>query len=150
MNKLKVGFLISILIVLATIIIVPFLMPNPFGSGEFACYLVGKLLLGITLICSLCFALLSNSQNGSKSVIVGLSLLLQLVPLGLRYLLLSNNQGKFAWFTVILAVSLIAYILVSLGLSFQNSKMAKRDEISLGNEIKIQEEKRLATDEENN
>ena len=149
MNRLKVGFLISILIVLITIIVIPFLMPNGFGNGELACYIIAKVLLGATLICSLCFALLSNSENGSKTVIVGLSLGLQLVPLGLRFLLLSNNQNKYVWFTVILAVSAIAYILVTLGLSFQNTKMAKRDEIALGNEIPVQSEKRLATDEEN-
>ena len=149
MNRLKVGFLISVLIVLITVIVVPFLMPNGFGNAELACYIVAKVLLGATLICSLCFALLSNSNNGSKSVIVGLSLLLQLVPLGIRYLLLSNNQTKFVWFTLILAFSVIVYILISLGLSFQNVKMAKRDEIAQGNEIPLQQEKRLVTDEEN-
>ena len=149
MNRLKVGFLISILIVLITIIVIPFLMPNPFGNSELACYIVAKVLLGITLLCSCCFIIMSKAENGSKTVIVGLSLFLQLVPLGLRYLLLSDNSSKFVWYTIILAVALIAYILIGLGLSFQNSKMEKRDGISAGNEIPVQEEKRLATDGEN-
>ena len=149
MNRIKIGFLVSSLIVLATLIIVPFFLDNSFGSAELAWYIVAKVVLGITLIVSTVYAFLSNAKNGTSTVLCSLALGLQIVPLGLRYILLSNSDSKFVWYTLILALCLIVYIVLATGLSFQSNKMEKREEIAKGQEIEIQEEKRLATDEEN-
>ena len=124
----------------------PFLLDNSFKDVELACYVIYKVTIGIVLLASLVFVLLSPSFNGSKTVIFGYSVLLQITPLGIRYLLLSDIGSKFIWYSIIFIVLLLIYVVLIFGLSAQNKKMNKRNEISKGNEIDIQSEKRLADD----
>ncbi len=146
MSRIKIGFIISSCLVLIAVCVVPFLLNNDFETGALVSYIIAKVLIVLLLVGAIAFTLVSPSFNGSKGSILIIALLFQLVPLGLRYLLLANFDSKYVWYVVILVVTLVAFVSISFGLSEQNKKMLKRDEESLGKEIAVQEEKRLATD----
>lgn len=146
MTRGKLGFIISSVLVLIATAIIPIFMNNDFGGGELACYIIAKVLMGCALIVAIIYTLLSPSFNGSKGSILILAAVLQFVPLGLRYILLSSSGSKFIWYTVIFTIALVAFVSVSFGLSEQNKKMLERDEAAKGVEIEVKEEKRLATD----
>ena len=146
MERGKVGFLICSCLVLIAVCIIPIFMNNDFESGALVAYIIAKVLIAATLLAAIIYNLVSPSFNGSKGSILITAGLIQIVPLGLRYILKINGDSKYIWYIVVLVVTLVIFIGVSFGLSEQNKKMLKRDEISVGKEIEVKEEKRLATD----
>lgn len=146
MTRGKVGFIIVSILVLVAVVLIPFLMKNDFGNGELAAYLVAKIIIGILLIVSVIYALLSKSFTGTRGVILSMGFVFQIVPLFLRLILNTNSDSKYIWYVIILIAVLIAYIGLSFGLSGQSKAMDEREEIAKSNTIEVQEEKRLATD----
>ena len=146
MERGKVGFLICSCLALIAVCIIPIFMNNDFESGALVAYIIAKVLIAATLLAAIIYNLVSPSFNGSKGSILITAGLIQIVPLGLRYILKINGDSKYIWYIVVLVVTLVIFIGVSFGLSEQNKKMLKRDEISVGKEIEVKEEKRLATD----
>lgn len=148
MKRLKICFIIEALIVLALIIFVPFTLNNAFESNSFILYLASKFTFGLLFIAGVCYALFSKAKTGSSVTIVGLASLFQLVPFGIRFIAKADFDLK--WFVGILIIVFAVVIFVALmfGLSAQDKLAVKREEIAAGKTIEVEEEKRLATDEE--
>lgn len=149
MKRLQVGFIIEALIVLALIIIIPFTFKNEFTNEGLALYITSKVIFGILFIAGVCYGLLSKAKTGSSAMLVGLASLYQLIPLGIRYIALANFDLKWLVGILIIAFALIVYVAFIFGFSAQDKLAKKREEVSEGKTIEIQEEKRLATDKEN-
>lgn len=146
MERGKIGFLISSCLVLIAVCIVPIFLNNDFETGALVSYIIAKVLIVGGLLGAIIFNLVSPSFNGSKGTILITAGVFQIVPLGLRYILLSSAEHKYVWYIIVLVVTLVFFVAISFGLSEQNKRMLKRDEISEGKEIEVKEEKRLATD----
>ncbi len=150
MNRLKISFIIEALIVVILIIVIPFTQNNDFDNGGMALYLTSKIVLGLVFLSSVCYGLLSKAKTGSATVIVGLGAILQFVPIAMRALAKANFDQKWLVAILILALCIMLFVGLIFGLSYQDKKMIERDKVSEGETIPVVEEKRLATDGEEN
>lgn len=143
--KKNFWFLISSVLVLALVIIVPFLFTNKFPSdGALAVYLVSKIIFGLLLAGTVIFCFVKETSNGITLSLSILSGVAQFIPLAQRYLLQSNANSSIVWSVIILVLSLVAYV-AFLGLTLaSNKKMVKSNHMYEGKEIEIKEESTLA------
>ena len=144
MNYLKIAFVAIVMIVLGLVIGLPFTFDlSLLTDSSLTYYIISKVLFGVILIISAIFALLHKHPSGTSTVIFVLGLLYQLIPLGLRYLLLTGFGGAKTWAIIIMAFALIVYIGLILGLSYQDKKGAKAEETFKSKEIPVEEEKTI-------
>lgn len=144
MNYLKIAFVAIVMIVLGLVIGLPFTFDlSLLTDSSLTYYIISKVLFGVILIISAIYALLHKHPSGTSTVIFVLGLLYQLIPLGLRYLLLSGFVGAKTWAIIIMAFALIVYIGLILGLSYQDKKGAKAEETFKSKEIPVEEEKTI-------
>lgn len=148
MNRLKISFIITVIVVIAIGLIFTFSLGTNFPTNSaLAVFISAKVLVTLLLIAGASFAILSGAKTGSSASVVGVGILYQFIPLIVRYLVKSNvsHSVAFAWTIVLVALAL--YIVLGFGLSFQDKLMTQRDEATASNEIPVQAEKRLATDD---
>lgn len=138
--KKNFWFLISSLLVLALVIIIPFLFTKEFPSdGTLAVYLVSKILYGLLLVGTIVYCFFKETANGITLSLTILSSLFQLIPLSQRFVLQSSVKNSTVWGVLILVVSLLIYV-VFVGLILtSNKKMVKSNHSYEGNEIKVKE-----------
>jgi len=143
--KKNFWFLISSVLVLALVIIVPFLFTNKFPSdGALAVYLVGKIIYGLLLVGTIVYCFVKETSNGITLSLSLLSGLFQLIPLSQRLVLHSNANNPIVWSVLILVLSLVLYV-VFLGLSLtSNKKMVSSNHAYEGKEIAVKEESTFA------
>lgn len=150
MNKLKLCFLIEALIVLALIIILPFTQNNNFGNNELITYITAKVVFGLAFIITVIYACTTNYKTGNNTVLVTVSTLVQLIPLGIRYILLGSSEQKYLFSILLIAIPVIIYVGLLFGLNVQSKKMDDREKISEVKDIEIKEEKVVLEKKENN
>ena len=138
--KKNFWFLISSLLVLAVVIIIPFLFTEKFPSDEaLAVYLVSKILYGLLLIGTIVYCFCKETANGFTLSLTILGCLFQLIPLLQRFVLQSSVENSTIWGVLILVLSLLIYV-VFIGLILtSNKKMVKSNHSYEGNEIKVKE-----------
>ncbi len=86
--KKNFWFLISSTLVLALVIIVPFLFTNKFPSdGALAVYLVSKIIFGLLLAGTVVFCFVKETSNGITLSLSLISGVFKIIALGQRYLL---------------------------------------------------------------
>ncbi len=138
--KKNFWFLISSLLVLAVVIIIPFLFTEKFPSDEtLTVYLISKILYGLLFIGTIAYCFFKETANGFTLSLTGLSCLFQLIPLLQRFVLQSSVENSTIWGVLILVLSLLIYV-VFIGLILtSNKKMVKSNHSYEGNEIKVKE-----------
>ena len=135
MSRLKIAYLLDAAIAIALVIIIPLLLDNTFApANSLAYYLVAKIILGVIFLAAIAYGLLGKGANGSNTTIVAVATAYQLVPLLVRFLVLSKIPHADIIVVVTIAILTIAFIGLAFGLSYQDSKMIAREE-KAGNEI---------------
>ena len=143
--KKNIWFLISSILVLAVVIIIPFLFTKGFSSdGAFAVYLVGKILLGILLVATIIYCFIKETSNGITLSLAILSSSFQLIPLALRFMLQSKINNSIVWGVLILVISLLIYVIFVGLILTSNKKMVKSNHSYEGKEIPVREESLFA------
>ena len=138
MSRLKIAYFIDAVIAAALIVVIPFLLKNTFEpENSLAFYLVAKITLGVLFLSAIAYGFVGKAANGTNTTLVAVASVLQLVPLGIRYLVLSNVKHADIYVIVITAVIVIAYIGLAFGLSYQDKKMIAREEKAEGREIPV-------------
>lgn len=141
MSRLKIAYLLDAAIAIALVIIIPLLLDNTFApANSLAYYLVAKIILGVIFLAAIAYGLLGKGANGSNTTIVAVATAYQLVPLLVRFLVLSKIPHVDIIVVVTIAILTIAFIGLAFGLSYQDSKMIAREEVAAGKEIEVQEE----------
>lgn len=150
MNKLKISFIITSIVVVAIATIWTIALGNDFSTNSsLAVFISAKVLFTLLFICGVVYALISNAKTGSSATIVGIGILFQFIPLIIRLLVRSEVDNKVAYSWTIVLIALALFSVLVFGLSFQDKLMVEADKKSAANEIPVQAEKRLATDENN-
>ena len=91
MSRLKIAYLLDAAIAIALVIIIPLLLDNTFApANSLAYYLVAKIILGVIFLAAIAYGLLGKGANGSNTTIVAVATAYQLVPLLVRFLVLSK------------------------------------------------------------
>lgn len=149
MNKLKIAFICEFLIILSVVIAVPFMVNNDFSLTKgIGYYIAAKVIIGLLLFVSSGYAFFHSGPTGSNTVLVVTAALFQLIPMGIRYMLLALMPSADIWSIVIIAATLLIYCGLFFGLGYMDKKMADRDIVSAGHEIPVTEEKVILNDEE--
>lgn len=149
MNKLKIAFICEFLIILSVVIAVPFMLNNDFSLTEgIGYYIAAKVIIGLLLLASSGYAFFHSGPTGSNTVLVVTAALFQLIPMGIRYMLLALLPGADILSILITAATLLIYCGLFFGLAYMDKKMADRDIVSAGHEIPVTEEKVILNDEE--
>lgn len=149
MNKLKIAFICEFLIILTVVIVVPFMVDNDFSLTKgIGYYVAAKVIIGLLLFASSGYAFFHSGPTGSNTVLVVTAALFQLIPMGIRYMLLAMVPFADIWSIVIIAAALLIYCGLFFGLAFMDKKMADRDIVSAGHEIPVTEEKVILNDKE--
>lgn len=140
--KLKIAFLVAAIGVAGLAIGLPFGFDNSlFTDSMLGYYIAAKVVFFLTLIAAVVYSLLSKAPTGSGSWLAGIAFAFQLIPLGLRYLLLTGYGAAGTWCIVIMVLCVVAFVGLALGLSWQDSRMIKNDEESAGKTIPVEPEK---------
>ena len=149
MNRLKFGFIISAVIVLIISYIFTFALGIKFSSDACkAVYLTTKILVTVLFIIAVGYALVSKAKTGSAASLLIISGVYLLLPLIIRLLVKSDINYKVAIAWSVSLICLAIYVVLIFGLSFQDKLMFNRDKMTEAHEIPVQQEKRLATDED--
>ncbi|MCR5349973.1 MAG: hypothetical protein K6E20_03175 [Acholeplasmatales bacterium] len=150
MNRLKIGFIVTSAIIVLIGLIITFSLNNNFPTS--ACktvFVFTKVLVTVLFIVSVIYTLFSKAKTGSNITLLGLGILYQLLPLGIRFLVKSNVDNKVAYAWTIVLICLGIYVIFGTGLSLQDKFMRNKDDQTKSNEIPVQPEKRLANDDNN-
>ena len=148
MNRLKIGFILTSVIILAISLIIGFSLKFDFTTNGKIAYFSVKIIVSLIFIVSILFTLISKEKTGTGATLIILSLALLFVPLIVRFMVKSHVDHRILYAWIVILVSLAIYIFLGFGLSFQDKLMGERDKITESNEIPVQSEKRLATDED--
>ena len=141
-------FGISLILVLAIIVALPFVFDNSFLAvqNNLVIYLFAKILFGIIYIGTAIYVYTMPTANTITASTLGIALVLQFVPLALRFVLPLSTG--FVWSVIILIVAVLLFVAV-LGLSLtSNTKILEAEKKSEGRTIEVKDEHDLV--DENN
>lgn len=150
MSRLKISFIVTAIIVIVIGLIFTLSFNNSFPTtGATVAFVASKVIVTLLFVAGVCYALYSKANTGASATVVGFGILYQFIPLGIRFLVKSsfNHSVAVAWAIILVALAL--YIVLILGLSFQDKIMVEGDSKAAANEIAVEPEKRLATDDVN-
>ena len=140
--KLRIAYLVFAIGVAGLAIGLPFSFDNSlFTDSMLGYYIASKVVFFLTLIAAVTYSLVSKAPTGSSSWLTGIAFAFQLVPLGLRYLLLTGYGAAGTWCIVIMVLCVLAFVGLALGLSWQDGKMVKNDDDSAGKTNAVEPEK---------
>lgn len=138
MKNRIIGFCISILVILTTVLI-PIFIDNDFLKNSYLIiYLIIKCLYLLALIGFSFYFFIKDSANSIMCSVLGITAAFQLLPLSIRGL--AVHQCQIIYSILVLMVGLILYLAIIGGLMIMNGKMNKSDEKNIGKEIPIESE----------
>lgn len=149
MSKLKIAYIVDAIIALGLVIGLPFVFDNSFNNNQdlFITYIVCKTVFGLLFLIGLCFGLFNKSKTFSSTVVVTLASLMQLVPMGIRFLLIhASFLTSLISSITITSLCVLIFIPVWLGMCHADSAMKRRMNESKSSTVKVHEEKRTLSE----
>lgn len=150
MSKLKIAYIVDAIIALGLVIGLPFVFDNSFNNNQdlFITYIVCKTVFGLLFLIGLCFGLFNKSKTFSSTVVVTLASLMQLVPMGIRFLLIhASFLTSLISSITITSLCVLIFIPVWLGMWHADFAMNNRLSESKSSTIQVHEEKRTLSNE---
>ena len=135
---------VSFTLLLALVVILPFLLDNTFdnNNGYLTIYIVSKVVAIILLIVAFIYSIISKKANAVVVITMSTASISQLIPLLIRFFL-NSSHNPMVWSVITLIVSLIIALLILGGTVISNDKMLESDKKYQGNTIPIQDSKEL-------